>query len=64
VNNQWIVVPGIYGKSKRTFILSPEQALTFQRKVFSANQTNSKTGWKEFLKWYTTWKKEVSVATK
>ncbi|MBS3912933.1 MAG: hypothetical protein KG003_00385 [Bacteroidetes bacterium] len=64
VNDQWIVVPGIYGKSKRTFILSPEQALMFQHKVYAANQTNSKTGWKEFLHWYTTWKKEVSVVSK
>ncbi len=61
INKQWIVTNGIYGKAKRTFKLSPEQAVQYQKHVFRAIKTNKAKEWKKFKKWYKKWRKEVSV---
>ena len=61
VNKQWIVAKGIHGQAKRTFKISPEQAVEYQKHVFRALQANKGKEWKKFKKWYKEWRKEVSV---
>ena len=61
VSDQWLVIDGIYGEAKRTFHLTHQPALDYQRKVFSAIQTDTKKGWIEFLKWYKEWRPKYST---
>lgn len=60
INKNWIVVPGKYGDPVRTFNLTPQDAIEYQRKVFIALQANSSRQWKEFKKWYLVWRENVS----
>ncbi|MBK6732081.1 MAG: hypothetical protein IPG60_14375 [Bacteroidetes bacterium] len=64
INGNWIVVPGLYGNAKRTFNLTPAQAIEYQRQVFAAQQINTKSEWKSFGKWYMKWRDGVSVKNK
>jgi hypothetical protein len=59
-NDQWIIVPGIYGKAQRVFHLTPQQALDYQRELFAAQKADNLKTWKAFLGWYNKWKDTVS----
>ena len=61
INKQWIVAKGIHGTAKRTFKISPEQAVEYQKHVFRAIKSNKAKEWKKFKKWYLKWRKDVSV---
>ncbi|MEC7987607.1 MAG: hypothetical protein VX278_20740 [Myxococcota bacterium] len=64
VKGQWVVVKGIHGKPRRTYKLTPAQALEYQKKTFSAVRANKAKQWREWAKWYTKWRKGVSVTHK
>ena len=59
--NQWLVLPGLHGKAKRVYRLTPTQSLDYQRHVFAAMQQNAFGGWMKFASWYRGWRKAVSV---
>jgi hypothetical protein len=58
--DQWLVIDGLHGNAKRTFWLSPEQALTFQRKLYSAMKDDNMNSWWQFANWYREWRTTVS----
>lgn len=59
--NQWLVIPGLHGVAERTYRLTPEQALTFQRKIYAALKTDTLGGWWQFASWYREWRSGVSA---
>ena len=59
-NGQWVVVKGLHGTPKRTFKLTPKQALEYQKKTFSAMRANNSKQWNAWAKWYKKWRKGVS----
>lgn len=61
-SDQWLVIDGVHGTAKRTFRLTHEPALEYQRKVFEAIQTDTKSGWINFLKWYKDWRPKYSTS--
>lgn len=58
--HQWLVFPGLHGKAKRTFTLSTEQAIEYQRRVFAAVKANRLGDWLGFGRWYRAWRQAVS----
>jgi hypothetical protein len=60
MNKNWMVVPGQHGEAKRTFHLSPEEAINYQRKMFQALQDDNMKSWRKFRKWYLKWRPDVS----
>lgn len=58
--DQWLVIPGLHGTAKRTYWLSPEQALTFQRQLYKALKEDDLSGWWQFANWYREWRMTVS----
>ena len=60
LKKQWLVIPGLYGKPKRTFRMSAEESIDYQRKVFEAIKANSIREWLRFSKWYRAWRPTVS----
>ena len=64
VKGQWLVLRGIHGKPRRTYRMSPEQALEYQRKIFSAMQKNTLWAWWKFSRFYRKWRKVNSVTHK
>ncbi|MDA0986447.1 MAG: hypothetical protein O3A55_02430 [Bacteroidetes bacterium] len=61
VNDRWLVVKGLHGKPKRTYRMTPEESLEYQRTVFKAIKKDTYCGWWEFSTWYKEWRKKVSV---
>lgn len=61
INKQWLVIPGIFGKAKRVFTLSPDQAKLYQQKIYTAKKQDKMSAWGDFRKWYVEWRKTVSV---
>jgi len=61
VKGEWLVISGIHGKPKRTFRMTAEQSIEYQRRVFSAIKKNTVRGWASFSTWYRKWRKTVSV---
>lgn len=61
VKGQWVVVSGLHGTPRRTYTLTPAQALEYQKKIFSAMRANDRKQWKEWAKWYVSWRDGVSV---
>ena len=61
LKKQWLVIPGLYGKPKRTFRMTAEDSIEYQRRVFSAIKNNSFREWWRFSRWYKKWRKTVSV---
>lgn len=61
VNNQWLVIPGYYGKPQRRLVMRPEQVLEYQRRVFDADEQGGLPAWLEAARWYVRWRDEVSV---
>lgn len=60
LNKNWIVIPGIHGKAKRTFRMSPDQGIEYQKQVFKAQNLETRKALRNFSKWYLNWRKEVS----
>ena len=60
-DGRWLVHAGLQGTAKRTYRLTPEQSLDYQRKVFAAIQENSAGGWWRFARWYRDWREAVSA---
>jgi hypothetical protein len=58
--DQWLVIAGLHGTAKRTYWLSPEQALNFQRQLYKALRENSLGSWWQFSNWYREWRMTVS----
>jgi len=61
INREWIVAEGIHGTPKRTYSITPEQALDYQRHIFKAIKNDTRKEWNRFRKWYLTWRKNVST---
>ena len=61
VKGQWLVLKGLYGKPRRTYRMSPEQSLEYQKKIFKAMQEDNFWGWWKFSKFYKEWRKTCSV---
>lgn len=61
LNDNWMIIPGIYGQALRTFTLTPQEIIRFQKKVFAALKSSDITAWKNFDQWYSEWKNEVST---
>lgn len=59
--DQWLVIPGLYGSPKRTYHLTADQALAFQRHLYAALKSDSMAGWWQFANWYREWRIAVSV---
>jgi len=61
VKGQWLVLEGLYGNPRRTYQMTPDDSIEYQRKIFSAMQKNSFFTWWKFSSWYKKWRKTVSV---
>jgi len=62
VNDQWLAIPGYVGKPKRRLVMTPAQALDFQRRVLAADDGGGIGAWIELANWYKGWREQVSVA--
>jgi hypothetical protein len=60
VRGQWVVIPGLHGRAGRTFDLSIEDAILYQRHVLKALRQNTWAGWLQFGSWYLGWRPTVS----
>ena len=58
---QWVVLPGLHGVARRTYRLTPDQSLDYQRHVFAAMKRNSLLAWWQFAGWYRRWRQAVSA---
>lgn len=61
VNKQWLVIPGYHGKPQRRLVVTPEQLLDFQRRVFEADETGKLSAWLSLAKWYAKWREDITV---
>ena len=57
---QWVVLPGLHGVARRSYRLTPDQSLDYQRHVFAAMKRNSLAAWWQFAGWYRRWREAVS----
>ncbi|GIS71129.1 MAG: hypothetical protein CM1200mP10_07060 [Candidatus Neomarinimicrobiota bacterium] len=64
VKGQWMVLKGIHGKPRRTYRMSPEQSIEYQREIFAAMQKNTFWSWWKFASYYKKWRKTCSVTHK
>lgn len=60
VRGQWLVIRGFHGRAARTFDLSIEDAVIYQRHVLKALRQNTWVGWLRFGTWYLRWRPTVS----
>ncbi len=61
IKGQWLVLKGIHGKPKRTYRMSPDQSLEYQKMIFSAMEKDSFWGWWKFSRYYKEWRKTCSI---
>ncbi|MEA1881055.1 MAG: hypothetical protein U9N31_01440, partial [Candidatus Marinimicrobia bacterium] len=61
VKGQWLVIKGLHGKPRRTYRMTPEESLEYQRVIFQAIKKDTYWGWWKFASWYKKWRKNVSV---
>ena len=61
VKGQWLVLKGLHGKPRRTYRMTPEQSLEYQREIFSAMQKDTICAWWKFSRFYKKWRKSCSV---
>jgi hypothetical protein len=59
-SSQWMVIPGLHGRARRTFDLSVADAVVYQRRVFKALKRDSLPSWIAFGAWYLRWRPSVS----
>ncbi|HEX9268745.1 MAG TPA: hypothetical protein VF998_02765 [Candidatus Limnocylindria bacterium] len=60
VGGQWLVIPGLHGRPRRTFELAVSDAVGYQRHVLRALRQDSWPGWIGFGTWYLRWRPSVS----
>jgi hypothetical protein len=58
---QWLVIPGLWGRPRRVFDLTIDEALAYQRRVFAAMKRNNPLTWLRFALWYLSWRKRTST---
>ena len=58
---QWLVIEGLHGQARRTFSMTGEECVTYQKQVFKAMKANSIMGWIRFARWYGKWRPSASV---
>jgi hypothetical protein len=63
-NRQWLVLSGLVGRARRTFRLTPADALVYHRKAFEALRANSWGSWIRFSVWYRRWRPAVSIRSR
>lgn len=61
VRGQWIVLKGLHGNPKRTYRMTPEDSLEYQRVIFRAIKKDTFWGWIKFASWYKKWRKKNSI---
>ena len=61
VKGQWLVLKGLHGSPRRTYRMTPEQSLGYQREIFSAMQKNTLWAWWKFARYYKKWRQSCSV---
>ena len=61
VKGQWLVLKGLHGDPRRTYRMTPEESLEYQRVIFKALKKDTFFGWMKFASWYKKWRKQNSV---
>ena len=61
IKGEWLVLKGLHGTPKRTYRMSPENSLDYQRVIFKAIKKDTFFGWMKFASWYKKWRKGVSA---
>ena len=61
VKGQWLVIEGLHGNPRRTYRMTPEQSLEYQRHVFAAIKNFSFGEFWRFTSWYKEWRKTCSI---
>ena len=61
IKGQWLVLKGIHGNPKRTYRMTPEDSLEYQRTIFKALKQDTFWGWIKFSIWYKKWRKKNSI---
>jgi hypothetical protein len=61
INDQWLIIPGFHGHPQRRIIMTPTQAIEFQRHLLAADNARSITSWIDFGIWYMKWRDSVTV---
>ena len=61
VKGQWLVLKGLHGNPRRTYRMSPEQSLEYQKMIFFAMDKDTLWGWWKFSRFYKKWRKTCSV---
>jgi len=61
IKGQWLVLKGIHGNPKRTYRMTPEDSLEYQRTIFKALKQDTFWGWIKFSTWYKKWRKKNSI---
>ena len=57
---QWLVIEGLHGQAKRTFVMTGDDCIAYQKQVFKAIKANAFLSWVKFVRWYTKWRPSVS----
>jgi len=57
---QWLVIEGLHGRAGRTFAMTGEDCITYQKQVFRAIKADTFMGWLSFARWYVKWRPGVS----
>ena len=60
VKGQWLVLKGLHGNPRRTYRMSPEQSLEYQKEILYAMNKDSLWGWWKFSRFYKKWRKTCS----
>ena len=60
-SGQWLVIEGLHGQARRTFNMTGEECVTYQKQVFRAMKANSIMGWIRFARWYGKWRPKASA---
>ena len=60
VSGQWLVIEGLHGHARRTFTMTGEECVAYQKQVFKAMKANSIQEWIRFARWYIRWRPGVS----
>jgi hypothetical protein len=59
-DEKWHVFEFLQGKSKRTYRLTIQQAVDYQRHLYQAIRDDSWSGWASFATWYLDWRWQYS----
>ena len=59
--SQWLVIEGLHGQARRTFTMTGDECVTYQKRVFTAMKSNSILGWLRFARWYFKWRSSAST---